>query len=221
MNKEDKRTAFAKIQDFFSGLNVNVKIEEEVNRSERLVAFAKDKETNLVEKFEEVNLLGGGMVMIEPAVEAGAYIAAQTPEGEWIPAPPANYELEDGRIVIVVAEGVVDAVEEVAAEGEAPVVEEEMGETSNAKRVIESIVKEQIFALEERLNKQDQTIKFLTESLENRVVAETELKGEFTKVIEFTKENFEKLYSEPIKEPVVKTKNPLRREEKNIFLKQK
>ena len=229
MNTEEKKDAMSKVKAFFSSKNVEVDITEAPeNRAAKLVVFVKDKdnEDTKVEKFEELTLLDGSMVMIEPEVEAKAAIAAQTPEGEWVPAPAGAYELEDGRIVTVVEDGLIDSVTEVAADGEVKeVVEEEMNDNS-PKRVIESIVKEKIFAkqdeftaLQETVEAQTKEIKFLLESLEAKTKSEADLKDEFTKTQEFLQENLEKLYTEPVAEPVKKNNNPLKGETKtNMFL---
>lgn len=224
MNKEEKKEGFAKVVDFFSKLGTKVEVTEVVeNRAAKLVAFAKDKENeeSKLDKFEELNLLAGGLVMIEPEVEAGAAIAAQTEEGEWVPAPAGAYELEDGRIVNVVEDGLVDSVTEQSADGEVeePVVEEEM-ESNSPKRVIESIVKEKIFAKQDEFEALQKENKFLIEANEEKTESFKALETKFEELMQFAKERFEELYSEPVKEPAVKTKNPFKTETKNIFLKQ-
>ena len=220
MNKDEKKTAYDKVVAFFGSKDIKVEVKEIENKAAKLVEFAKDKESGTLEKFEELTLSGGGLVMIEPAVEMGAAIAAQTGEGEWVPAPPSEYELEDGRVVVVVEDGVVDSVIEVSTEDAPaePTVDEEMGEENKAKRIIESIVKEQVFSLQEVINKQAEEIKFLMDSLEAKTAQETELKEEFTAVKTFVADSLKELYSEPVKEPVVKSNNPLKKEAKrNIF----
>lgn len=231
MNTEEKKGAFDKFKAFLSDRGVKAEIKEVVNRAEALVTFAKDKknEDTKIEKFEELKLLDGSMVMIEPEVEAGAAIAAQTLEGEWVPAPAGAYELEDGRIVTVVEDGLIDLVTEAEVDGEVKEVVEEDMSTESPKRVIESIVKEKIFAkqdaftaLEARTEELEKQNKFLLESLETNTAQKVEVENKFTEVVAEFAKIAETLLSEPSAEPVKKNNNPLKKEAKqNMFLSRK
>ena len=88
-------------------------------------------------------------VVIEPEVEVGAAIVINSLEGEPIPAKIGEYELADGRIIVVAEDGIIAEIKEVDVEE----IEEEMAndEVSNpekVKRIIESIVSEKVFASE-------------------------------------------------------------------------
>ena len=115
-----------------------------------------------------------------------------------VPLPVGEYELNDGRILVVVEAGIIAAINEATTEEE--VIEEELGEEvkteptdkeREARRVIESIVTEKIFALEEKFKKQ---IEDLT----------TALSEEKKERVEFSKESLElisKIGNEPKEEP--------------------
>ena len=148
------------------------------------------------EKFEDVALLDGTIIMVEPALEEGAKVVAM--DGEIpVPLPVEEYELSDGRILVVTKAGVIAKIKEATNEEEvieeldkeaAPEVSEKQKE---AKRVIESIVTEKVFALEEKFKKQ---IEDLT----------TALSEEKKERVEFSKESLElisKIGNEPKEEP--------------------
>lgn len=168
------------------------------------------------EKFEDVSLLDGTVIMVEPALEVGAAVVAMDEEIP-VPLPVGEYELNDGRILVVVEAGVIDAINEATIEEE--VIEEELNEEvktestdkeREARRVIESIVTEKVFALEEKFKKQ---IEDLT----------TALSEEKKERVEFSKESLElisKIGNEPKEEPKQKQFKAFGKKSKNIFIKE-
>lgn len=168
------------------------------------------------EKFEDVSLLDGTVIMVEPALEVGAAVVAMDEEIP-VPLPVGEYELNDGRILVVVEAGIIDAINEATTEEE--VIEEELGEEvkteptdkeREARRVIESIVTEKVFALEEKFKKQ---IEDLT----------TALSEEKKERVEFSKESLElisKIGNEPKEEPKQKQFKAFGKKSKNIFIKE-
>lgn len=98
-------------------------------------------------------------------------------EEEKVALPVGEYELEDGKILVVVEEGIIseikekeeEAEEEVEEETEAKeeVEEQEMqAETSTPKKVVESISKEIHFAKIEEMQKEIDALKLALESKE-------------------------------------------------------
>jgi len=84
--------------------------------------------------------------------------------------PVGEYELEDGRILVVVEEGIISEVKEVKEEEEMPEApaeempteakDQEMSEpVSSPKKTIESIVKETFFSEMENLKKENEALK--------------------------------------------------------------
>ena len=190
-----------KVNELLEKFNLNPTDIVDENKTEApryaaLIEFAKDREGNR-EKFEDVSLLDGTVIMVEPALEVGAAVVAMDEEIP-VPLPVGEYELNDGRILVVVEAGIIDAINEATTEEE--VIEEELGEEvkteptdkeREARRVIESIVTEKIFALEEKFKKQ---IEDLT----------TALSEEKKERVEFSKESLElisKIGNEPKEEP--------------------
>ncbi len=156
-------------------------------------------------KLETMKLSDGVTVLEAEMFEAGNEVFVVTEDEQKIALPIGEYELEDGRILIVVEEGVIseikekEAEEEEAPEEEAPIEEEakkeqEM-ETAKAapKKTIESVVKETFFSEIEALKNENIALKAeLSKLKETKEVELSEIKP-----ISFNPENENK--SESIK----------------------
>ena len=153
----------------------------------------------------ETMRLSDGVSMLEADVfEAGQPVFILTEDEQRIPLPIGEYELEDMRILVVIEEGVIADVREAAEpeveveveapEAEAPMVEEEVvasTEAPQAKKVIESIVKESFFSEIEALKKENEELKAKLSAQTTEVaeeVAPVELSEE-PKPISFNPEN--------------------------------
>lgn len=85
-------------------------------------------------------------------------------EGGNVPLPVGEYELEDGRTVVVTEDGVIGEVKEPMTEEEVPEevpMQAEMSESQvqQVKKTVESIVKEQFFSEIEALKKDNEELK--------------------------------------------------------------
>ena len=149
----------------------------------------------------ETMKLSDGVSMLEADVfEAGQPVFILTEDEQRIPVPVGEYELEDMRILVVIEEGVIAEVREAAqveeeVEVEAPAVEEEVEAATEtapqAKKVIESIVKESFFSEIEALKKENEELKAKLSAQTPEVaeeVAPVELSEE-PKPISFNPEN--------------------------------
>jgi hypothetical protein len=109
-------------------------------------------------KLETMKLIDGITIFEADAFEMDKEVFIVTEDEQKIPVPIGEYELEDGRILVVVEEGIISELKE-KAEVEEEVIEEEakseegykedeeeMKATPSAKKTIESIVKETFFA---------------------------------------------------------------------------
>lgn len=211
---KDEKSVLQKMKEYFSN----------TPELKDLDVVEKEKESKEVkDKFEEVTLADGVTVVnIEPAVEPNAVITTNDEEGLPVPMPIGEYELSDGRIIVVEVEGVVLEVKE-PTEEEAPIdepVDEELDndkgnkESQRVRKVIESIVKESVFSLKEELKAEFQKkYDFLHDN-------DGELLKHFAELKKVTGESLEFLSKEPTKEPVKKKKNVFQKEETNIFVKQ-
>jgi len=117
----------------------------------------------------ETMRLSDGVSMLEAEVfEAGQPVFILTEDEQRIALPVGDYELEDGRILVVIEEGVIADVREAAepeveVEVESPEVEEEVEAATEtapqAKKIVESIVKESFFSEIEALKKENEELK--------------------------------------------------------------
>lgn len=194
MDNKKRESILKKVQEFFSSNDIDAEV--------------VDKSTE-VEKFETVLLVDGVTeVTVEPAVEAGAAIVLTAEDGTPVPAPVGEYELQDGRVLVVAEDGVLAEVKEMEAPEEEPMATDNPDNAEKVKRIIERIETEkqyskQIQDLQKELSEfkkaKEDEVKFLKEENEALTVSFNDLKT-------FTKETLETLLGEPSKEPVVKKK---------------
>ena len=147
-------------------------------------------------KLEQMMLADGVTVLEADAFEPEMEIVIVTEDDQKIPVPVGEYEMEDGRILVVENEGIISEMKEMETEEEAPEVEEEVEvetekkeemETAKTapKKTIESVVKETFFAEIEALKTENEMLK--AELAKINEVAETELSE--VKPISFNPEN--------------------------------
>jgi hypothetical protein len=155
-------------------------------------------------KLEQMKLMDGVTVLEADMFEAGNEIFVVTEDEQKIPVPVGEYEMEDGRMLIVVEEGIIseikEKVEEEEVEVEEPIEEEakkeqEMETAKSApKKVVESTIKESFFSEIEALKKENETLKAELSKLNE--VKEVELSiDEEVKPISFNPENENKVES--------------------------
>lgn len=147
-------------------------------------------------KLETMKLSDGVTVLEAEMFEAGNEVFVVTEDEQKIALPIGEYEMEDGRILIVVEEGVISEIKEKEAEEEempeeAPIEEEakkeqEM-ETAKAapKKIVESMIKESFFSEIEALKNENNELKAELSKLKE--VKEVELSE--VKPISFNPEN--------------------------------
>lgn len=197
MNQEKKQSLLDTVKDFFSKHNIDADVIEKEPTVEVTDTDVKS------EAFETVLLVDGTTeVTIEPAIEVGAAIVITAEDGTPVAAPIGEYELQDGKIIVVAEDGVVAEVregEEVIEEE--PMSEDKPEEPNQVKRIIERIESEKIFSSIEELK---ETVKFLKEENEALLARLSEVEDSFSKTQDFTKQTFETLLGEPSAEPVVK-----------------
>ena len=107
--------------------------------------FASVKLSEEVATVEEVQVtletmkLKDGVTILEAdSFEAGQPVFIVAENGDKVPAPIGEHELEDGRILVITEEGMIAEIKEVMAEEEAPV--EEAPVEMSTEEMIKSIV---------------------------------------------------------------------------------
>ena len=152
-------------------------------------------------KLETMRLSDGVSMLEAESFEAGQPVFILTEDEQRIPLPVGEYELEDMRVLVVIEEGVIADVREAAepeveVEVEAPEAEAEVEaaiepEAPQAKKIVESIVKESFFSEIEALKKENEELKAKLSAQTTEVaeeVAPVELSEE-PKPISFNPEN--------------------------------
>ena len=155
-------------------------------------------------KLETMKLSDGVTVLEAEMFEAGNEVFVVTEDEQKIALPIGEYEMEDGRMLIVVEEGIISEVkekeEEEEVEVEEPIEEEakkeqEMETAKSApKKVVESTIKESFFSEIEALKKENEMLK--AELSKSNEVKENEVElSEEVKPISFNPENENKVES--------------------------
>jgi hypothetical protein len=151
-------------------------------------------------KLETMKLSDGITVLEAESFESEMEVFVVTEDDQKIPVPVGEYEMEDGRILVVEVEGIIKEVKEKMEEAPEVEVEEsgteieiEAEKTTPAapKKTIESVVKESFFSEIEELKKENETLKAELSALKNPVIEEnTEVElSEEPKPIAFNPEN--------------------------------
>ena len=151
-------------------------------------------ELSAVETKLEDQVLADGMTTIQADMfEAGENVFIVVTDAEPVPLPVGEYELADGKILVVKEDGVIDSIVEALpteentdeAETEVPVEAEKTPEQAKVKKIVRSQVEEQHFsALEEKIAELEAKIVELSKVEE--VVVEL---AEEPKPIQFNPEN--------------------------------
>jgi phage I-like protein len=148
---------------------------------------------NMEVKLEQMKLADGMTVLEADSFAPEMEVFVVTEDEQKIPVPVGEYEMEDGRILVVIAEGLIAEIKEMAEEVEAPeteveveVVAEVEAPTATPKKTIESVTKESFFSEIEALRAEITELKALVEKSKVEEVVEL---AETPKPISFNPEN--------------------------------
>ena len=134
-------------------------------------------------KLETMKLTDGVSMLEAESFEAGQPVFILTEDEQRIALPIGEYELEDGRVLVVIEEGMIAEIKEVKEEEEMPEapaqepaeVEQEMAQEETApqaKKIVESITKESFFSEMEALKKENEELKAQLSAQNNEVAVE-------------------------------------------------
>ncbi len=188
--------------------NITELVKENFAEIKKLV-FSEVEETPVA--LEDVQLVDGTILRIEPLVEVGATVQVIGEDGKLMDAPDGDHELEDGRVIK--SEGGI-IIEILEAEGEQ---EEEMSETeevvedANPKLDVEALQNQLISKLNDAIANKIENLKF-GEQIEE-VKKETE---DFKQAVKDLTEMFASFVETPSEEPKKKSRNPFKKE-KEVF----
>ena len=138
-------------------------------------------------KLEQMKLADGVTVIEADSFDPEMAVVIVTEDEQKIPLPVGEYELEDGRILVVAVEGIIAEVKEAPAqeeeapmeqpEAELPVEAEAEVEVSTPKKTVESIIKETFFSEMEALKLENEELKAKLETF-SKVEPTTEVTTE-------------------------------------------
>ena len=134
-------------------------------------------------KLEVMKLTDGVSMLEAESFEAGQPVFILTEDEQRIALPIGEYELEDGRVLVVIEEGMIAEIKEVKEEEEMPeapaqepaeveVEVEATNEAPQAKKIVESVVKESFFSEMEALKKENEELKAQLSAQNNEVAVE-------------------------------------------------
>jgi hypothetical protein len=151
--------------------------------------FASVKLSNETEQVEAVAitmatmLLKDGVTVLEAeSFEAGQPVMIVAENGDKVPAPIGEHELEDGRILVITEEGIIAEIKEMEAETEVEVTIEQDVEMSNedlVKQIVTSMsveVAKQIEAIRTELSAQIAEVKTTQVDVKASTKAKPEVK---------------------------------------------
>jgi hypothetical protein len=148
-------------------------------------------------KLEEQMLVDGQTTIQADMFEAGEPVFVVVPDAEPVPLPVGEYELQDGKILVVEIEGVIKEVKEPEQvqpeqEVEVEVEAEKAPQQVTAKKIVKSTIEEQHFSKVEELEKKIEELnaKIVELSKTEEVVEEEIVElAEAPKPIQFNPEN--------------------------------
>jgi len=159
----------------------------------------------VIVELAQMKLADGVTILEADSFEAGMEVYVVTPDGN-VPVPVGEYELENGMILVVATEGMIEEIKEVTAEEEVVTPEapeeatggepaEEAQMERQPKRTIESVVKEHHFSseietLKAELSKLKEENETLSKEIESKKV---ELSTPAVEAITYNPENESKV----------------------------
>ena len=148
------------------------------------------------EAFVDAKLVDGTIVRVEPALKIGASVAVIGEDGETVPAPNKEHELESGEVVRTEGGVIVEIMTPEPVEEEAEEVEEEMA--SEEKFDAEGFKADILSAVSELIKSEIAAAQF----------AKTEKVTDIEKAVGLITDIVEKMAATPKEEPTKKVPNP-------------
>ena len=148
------------------------------------------------EAFVDAKLVDGTIVRVEPALEIGASVAVVGEDGEVVPAPDGEHELESGEVVRTEGGVIVEIMTPEPVAEEAEEVEEEMA--SEEKFDSEGFKADILSAVSKLIKSEIAAAKF----------AKTDKVTDIEKAVGLITDIVEKMAATPKEEPSKKVANP-------------
>ena len=160
-----------------------------------------------VQKFVDAKLVDGTIVRIEPEVAVGATVQVIGADGELLPAPDAQHQLEDGSVVSTEGGLILEVIAAPAAPAEKP---EDMEAAPDAPQTpaplnMDDIQKAVMGKVASQISERINNMKFASEA------DVTDLK----KAVNELADLFEKFVATPTEQPTKKVENYFKTDEPN------
>lgn len=171
-----------------------MKANDILNKIKNIVGEKVELSENKIEMAEVT--LENGTVLVAESFEAGNSIFIKT-EDEQIALPVGEYELEGGKVLAVVEEGLIDSIKEAAKEEEA--VEEELSEES--KEVKETELEEEEKEEMNYVTKEEfaSAVEEIKAMIDEKLGSKEEMKEEAQEEVKEEKEELSAVAPEPVK----------------------
>jgi hypothetical protein len=181
---------------------INMNLESIVNAIKDGFASVKlSTETEQVEVVETVEvamatmMLKDGVTILEAeSFEAGQAVFIVAENGDKVPAPIGDHELEDGRVLVITEEGMIAEIKEAMAEEETPEAEVEVEVEMTTEEMIKAIVtnmsvevSKQIEAIRTELSAQIAEVKTTQVEVKASTKAKPEVAQTSTKNVKLTR----------------------------------
>jgi len=145
-----------------------------------------NKTENVEIKMAQIKLIDGVTILEAESFEPGQAVFIVAENGDLIPAPIGEHELEDNTILVIVEEGIIAEIkvkeEEVATEE--VVVEEEVAMSDDATETLTNLIKEMMMQFSKQVATEIETIK----GDFSKQIEELKLSKEVTPSVKFTPE---------------------------------
>jgi hypothetical protein len=179
---------------------INMNLESIVNAIKDGFASVKlSNETEQVEVVETIEvamatmMLKDGVTILEAeSFEAGQAVFIVAENGDKVPAPIGDHELEDGRVLVITEEGMIAEIKEAMAEEETPEAEVEVEMTTEEmiKAIVTNMsveVSKQIEAIRTELSAQIAEVKTTQVEVKASTKAKPEVAQTSTKNVKLTR----------------------------------
>ena len=185
MEKVNLKSEYMNLESIVNAIKdgfASVKLSEEVAIEEIAIAM------------ETMKLKDGVTVLEADVFEAGKPVFIVNENGDKEPAPIGDHELEDGRLLVIVEEGVIAEIKEAMMEEEAPEVEvnveAEMSNEELVKSIVTSMsieVAKQIESIRTELSAQIAEVKTTQVEVKASTKAKPEVAETFNKNVKLTR----------------------------------
>jgi hypothetical protein len=163
----------------------NMNLTEQITNAIKSGFDAVLNKTEKVEiKMAQMKLVDGVTILEAESFEPGQAVFIVAENGDLIPAPIGEHELEDNTILVIVEEGIISEIKAKVVAEEEVVVEEEVAMSDDATETLTNLIKEMMMQFSKQVATEIETIK----GDFSKQIEELKLSKEVTPSVKFTPE---------------------------------